>query len=138
MLSCVPLFCDPMDCNPPGSSVHGISQARILDHQYSRILGHHFLLLGIVLTRDRTHVYSYLLHCRFFTAEPLWKPNRLLSPLEMKDLKVNRTPDVTWRSFYPFMFFSNKLFQTFIILFKDPVSFLISFSAFELVLLLSF
>ena len=24
------LFCDPMDCSPPGSSVHGISQARIL------------------------------------------------------------------------------------------------------------
>ena len=25
------LFCKPMDCNPPGSSVHGISQARILE-----------------------------------------------------------------------------------------------------------
>ena len=24
-------LCDPMDCNPPGSSVHGISQARILE-----------------------------------------------------------------------------------------------------------
>ena len=23
--------CDPMDCNPPGSSVHGILQARILE-----------------------------------------------------------------------------------------------------------
>ena len=23
--------CDPMDCNPPGSSVHGIFQARILE-----------------------------------------------------------------------------------------------------------
>ena len=23
-----PTFCDPMDCSPPGSSVHGISQAR--------------------------------------------------------------------------------------------------------------
>ena len=29
MLSCVWL-CDPMDCSPPGSSVHGILQARIL------------------------------------------------------------------------------------------------------------
>ena len=27
--SCLTL-CDPMDCSPPGSSVHGISQARIL------------------------------------------------------------------------------------------------------------
>ena len=30
-LSHVWLFCDPMDCSPPGSSVHGISQARILE-----------------------------------------------------------------------------------------------------------
>ena len=30
-LSCVWLFCNPMDCNPPGSSVHGISQARLLE-----------------------------------------------------------------------------------------------------------
>ena len=30
-LSCVRLFCNPMDCSPPGSSVHGISQARILE-----------------------------------------------------------------------------------------------------------
>ena len=29
-LSCVRLFCDPMDRSPPGSSVHGLSQARIL------------------------------------------------------------------------------------------------------------
>ena len=28
--SCLTL-CDPMDCGPPGSSVHGIFQARILD-----------------------------------------------------------------------------------------------------------
>ena len=26
-----PTFCDPMDCSPPGSSVHRISQARILE-----------------------------------------------------------------------------------------------------------
>ena len=29
-LSCL-VLCDPMDCNLPGSSVHGISQARILE-----------------------------------------------------------------------------------------------------------
>ena len=28
--SCLTLY-DPMDCNPPGSSVHGIPQARILE-----------------------------------------------------------------------------------------------------------
>ena len=29
--SCVCLFCDPMDCNSPGSPIHGILQARILE-----------------------------------------------------------------------------------------------------------
>ena len=27
----LPTLCDPMDCSLPGSSVHGISQARILE-----------------------------------------------------------------------------------------------------------
>ena len=26
-----PALCDPMDCSPPGSSVHGVFQARILE-----------------------------------------------------------------------------------------------------------
>ena len=30
-LSRVQLFCDPIDCSLPGSCVHGISQARILE-----------------------------------------------------------------------------------------------------------
>ena len=30
-LSHIQIFCDPMDCSPPGSSVLGISQARILE-----------------------------------------------------------------------------------------------------------
>ena len=28
---CAQLLCDPMDCSPPGFSVHGILQARILE-----------------------------------------------------------------------------------------------------------
>ena len=31
VLQTCPTLCDPMDCNPPGSSVHGILQARILE-----------------------------------------------------------------------------------------------------------
>ena len=31
LLSCVQLFCDSMNCSPPGSSVHGILQARVLE-----------------------------------------------------------------------------------------------------------
>ena len=30
-LESCPTLCDPVDCNHPGSSVHGISQARILE-----------------------------------------------------------------------------------------------------------
>ena len=30
-LQSYPILCDPMDYSPPGSSVHGILQARILD-----------------------------------------------------------------------------------------------------------
>ena len=30
-LESYPALCDPMDCSPPGSSVHGILQARILE-----------------------------------------------------------------------------------------------------------
>ena len=47
--SCLTL-CNPIDCRPPGSSVHGISQARILEWvaiSFSR---------GSSWSRDRTHV----------------------------------------------------------------------------------
>ena len=37
-----PTVCDPMDCSPPGSSVHGILQARILEW-----VGSHSLLQGL-------------------------------------------------------------------------------------------
>ena len=52
-------LCDPMDCSPPGSSVHGILQARILEWvaiPFSR---------GSSQPRDRTPV-SYIAG-RFFT-----------------------------------------------------------------------
>ena len=55
-----PTFCDPMDCSPPGSSVYGIFQARILEWaaisfsqrsfwtrdwtRVSRIVGRHFTI----------------------------------------------------------------------------------------------
>ena len=40
-----PILCDSMDCSPPGSSVHGILQARILE--WVAIL----FLQGIFLTQ---------------------------------------------------------------------------------------
>ena len=47
--------CDPMDCSPSGSSIHGILQARILEWVC------HFLLQGIFLTQESN---PGLLHCR--------------------------------------------------------------------------
>ena len=50
-----PTLCNLMDCSPPGSSVHGISQARILEWAgipFSR---------GIFLTQGSN---PHLLHCR--------------------------------------------------------------------------
>ena len=52
--SCLTL-CDPMDCSPPGSSVHGIFQARVLG------VGCHFLLQGIFPTWGSK---LGLTHCR--------------------------------------------------------------------------
>ena len=49
-LSRVWLFCDPVDCSPPASPIHGVSQARILEWvaiSSSR---------GPSQPRDRTHV----------------------------------------------------------------------------------
>ena len=51
-----PSLGDPMDCSPPGSSVHGISQARILDWvtiSYSR---------GIFLTHGSNPRLLHVLH----------------------------------------------------------------------------
>ena len=48
-------LCDPMDCSPPGPSVHGILQAKILEW------GYHDLLQGIFPTQESN---QGLLHCR--------------------------------------------------------------------------
>ena len=50
LLGRILLFCDPMDYSPPGSSVHGISQARILE--WVAILSSR----GSTQSRDQTHV----------------------------------------------------------------------------------
>ena len=53
-----PTFCGPMDCSPPGSSIHGILQARVLEGvaiSFSR---------GSSRPRDRTWV-SRIIDRRF-------------------------------------------------------------------------
>ena len=62
-----PTLCDPMDCSPPGSSVHGSLQARIPEWvamPSSR---------GSSPPRDQTH--GSCTAGRFFTAEPMGKPS---------------------------------------------------------------
>ena len=66
--SCLTL-CDPMDCNSPSSSVHGILQARTLQWvamPASRISFQH---------RDPTHTFcGSWIAGRFFASGPLGKP----------------------------------------------------------------
>ena len=61
-LQSCPILCDPMDCSPPGSSVHGILQVRIVEWvamPYSR---------GSSGPRDQIHVSCFA--GRFFTSKP--------------------------------------------------------------------
>ena len=70
-----PTLCDPMDCSPPGSSVHGISQARMLEWvaiPFSR---------GCSRPRDRT--WSCILQADSLLSEPPGKSQLLGSfPLD--------------------------------------------------------
>jgi len=76
-------FCNPMDCSPPGSSVHGISQARILEWvaiSFSRRSS---------LPRDWTHVSCVsLLPGGFFNT---WEAVNLKG-----GLSLNYNRDVGW------------------------------------------
>ena len=80
VFSCA-ILCDPVDCNPPGSSVHGILQARILEWvamPFSR---------GSSQPRDRTWVSSCIVG-RFFTISATRKQRGLETPLQVTDLNV--------------------------------------------------
>ena len=65
-------LCNPMDCSLPGTSVHGIPQARILEQ------GCHFLLQGIFPTQGSNPcLVSPALAGGFFTTVP---PGKNLMP----------------------------------------------------------
>ena len=77
-------LCDPVYCSPPGSSVHGILQARILEWVavcFSR---------GSSQPRDQTCVSCTA--GRFFTTEPPGKPFRVREggfvPLELAPRRI--------------------------------------------------
>ena len=65
---CIWLFVDPMGCSPPGSSVHGILQARTLEWVAMPSS------MGSSWPRDHTHV-SHVSCIGFFTTT--WKPTIL-------------------------------------------------------------
>ena len=69
-----PTLCDPMECNPPGSSVHGILQARVLEWvaiSSSR---------GSSQPRDQTRLLN--VSCiRFFTASATWAAQSEFKPM---------------------------------------------------------
>ena len=62
--SCLTL-CDPIDCSPPGSSVHDISQEK------NTRVGCHFLLWGIFLTQELNPPLPCLLHLLYWQVDPL-------------------------------------------------------------------
>ena len=81
-------LCDPMDCSPPGSSVPGILQARILER------------VAISPPRDLpnpgikpTSLMSPELAGGFFTTGATWEaPNQLYSNKKFKNKKIYIKP----------------------------------------------
>ena len=72
MLQSCPTLCNPMDCSPPGSSVHGILQGRTLEWAATSSSR------GSSPPRDRTHVScGSCLAGRFFTVETPGNPRCL-------------------------------------------------------------
>ena len=86
-----PTLCDPMDCSPPGSSVHGILQARILEWfsiSFSR---------GFSWSRDWTQVSC--IAGRFFTIWAIWEaPFSSLSGCRVTHSGLLRPCVVPWNS----------------------------------------
>ena len=80
-----PILCDPMDYRSPGSSVHGIFQARTLKWvaiSFSR---------GSSQLRDWTCVSCIsCIECRFFTTEPQGKPQSDISQYKMESLNFGK------------------------------------------------
>ena len=70
-VSCVWLFCNPMDCSLPSASIHGISQTRILEWVA--------ILFGDLSNPGIKSPFPALAG-RFFTTEPPGKPSKYTTP----------------------------------------------------------
>ena len=79
-----PTLCDPMDCSPPGSSIHGILQARVLEWvaiAFSTGLPVHHQLLEFTQTHSIESVIpsSHLILCCSLLLSPIPPSIRLFS-----------------------------------------------------------
>ena len=70
--------CDPMDCSPPGSSLHGILQGK------NTGVGYHFLLQGIFLIQVSNLHLCRLLHWQedSLLLVPPGKPKSLINVIK--------------------------------------------------------
>ena len=85
--------CDPMDCSPPGSSVHGILQARILEWRaipFSR---------GVFLTQGSN---SGLLRCRqilyYLSHQGRWEVSFSFSTSSEEEAREKGNQECKWVS----------------------------------------
>ena len=94
-----PTFCDPVDCSPPGSSVRGITQARMLR------VGCHFFLQGSFLTQGLNPVSCtgrrILYHCSFTLWPksekiPRYRKESSLCEWTVKEKYIERGLEVLW------------------------------------------
>ena len=87
-----PTLCDPVDCSLPGSSVHGILQARILEWvaiTFSR---------GSSRTRDWTG--SPALQADASLSEPWGKPQNAEEAVDKREPSCTAGGNVNWYSHY--------------------------------------
>ena len=90
-----PTLCDPRDCSPPGSSVHGIFQARILGGVC------HILLQGIFQTQGWNSHLLHLLHWQAgsLPLTPPGKPHILFIHSSIVGICIVSTFWLLWKLF---------------------------------------
>ena len=86
-----PIFCGLMDCSPPGSSIHEISQARILEWLPFPSPGH--------LPDPGLKPTSPGLAGRFFTSEPPGKLESNIADIQMSSRDTYQLVDLWYFSF---------------------------------------
>ena len=86
-------FCDPMDYSPPGSSVHGILQARILEFVATPSSR------GCSQLKNRTWVSC--IGGKFFTPEPPEKPEATVASFNLTLVRVGLRKIVNFNTSCP-------------------------------------